>query len=555
MFQEQALAILKTGANVFLTGEPGSGKTHTINNYVRYLRTHGVNVAITATTGIAATHIGGLTIHSWSGIGISKSLSEYELDALSSREKLQSRINKTAVLIIDEISMLEASTIDLVEKVCRTVRGSSLPWGGLQVVFVGDFFQLPPVSRGEEVLFAFNSQAWNNADPVVCYLTEQYRQTDLSYFEILNAIRSGELDESIREKLRSRLITDADPEIHTRLYSHNLDVDRINEEKLKSLAEEESQYRMDARGAKPLIEQLKRGCLSPEILRLKIGAKVMFTKNNFDQGFVNGTLGEVSGFTESGPVVRIANGTTIDVPVMEWAITDGDILLARIMQYPLRLAWAITIHKSQGMTLDAAVMDLSAAFEYGQGYVALSRVRSFDGLKLLGLNERALMVHPEILEVDESFRAKSAHATRFFGDLPEEDLIKLREDFIRASGGYIEEIEPVNALAHRRKVRAKADTHEETHKLYKLGMSVDDIAAERKLTVSTIMSHLEELYMRGLLETDDLRKLLTEDMVADLPEVHDALKESEGMRLSSVYQKFEGRHSYDQLRLARLLME
>ena len=182
MTQDEALAILKTGLNVFLTGEPGSGKTHTINQYVAWLRERGVEPAVTASTGIAATHINGMTIHSWSGIGIKRDMTDYDIELIHSREKTARRIVEAKVLIIDEISMLDAATLGSVDRVLRTLRRRTLqaeqPFGGLQVIFVGDFFQLPPVSKNEQAKFAFESSAWKEANPVICYLSEQHRQED-----------------------------------------------------------------------------------------------------------------------------------------------------------------------------------------------------------------------------------------------------------------------------------------------------------------------------------------------------------------------------------------
>src|SRR3989344_5718155 len=193
MKQSDALAILKLGVNVFLTGEPGAGKTHTINEYIKWLRERGVEPAVTASTGIAATHVGGMTIHSWSGIGIKKNVSDWDIEMIQSREKTARRIVEAKVLIIDEISMLDAQTLESVDKVLRTLRRRPLmeeqPFGGLQVIVVGDFFQLPPVSRGEDVQFAFDSDAWKALNPVVCYLSEQHRQEDGAYLDLLNAVR------------------------------------------------------------------------------------------------------------------------------------------------------------------------------------------------------------------------------------------------------------------------------------------------------------------------------------------------------------------------------
>ncbi len=449
MTQDEALAILKTGANVFLTGEPGSGKTHMVNRYVTWLRERGIEPAITASTGIAATHIGGFTIHSWSGIGIKNFLTEYELDAISQNKKVAKRVGDASILIIDEVSMLAANTLSMVEMVCREVRQNQQPFGGLQVVFVGDFFQLPPVSRRPDdendqksflsdghVEFAFSSPAWKAANPLVCYLSEQHRQEDAVFLEFLSAIRKGCVAESHRELLRTRYARLPKNGV-TQLYSHNENVDRINQAELAKLSGAPKVFEMESRGPENLVAGLKRGCLSPETLTLRTGARVMFTRNDAQRRFVNGTLGVISGFSKDGeyPIVKTNKGRIIDAEPEEWSLQDGGKTLARIIQIPLRLAWALTVHKSQGMSLDAAHMDLSDTFEYGQGYVALSRVRTLAGLSLAGLNHRALEIHPNILAKDIAFREESHDSREVFAKMPAIELANMHKNFIKACGG------------------------------------------------------------------------------------------------------------------------
>ena len=458
MTQEEALTILKTGANVFLTGEPGSGKTHTINEYVAYLRAHNVEPAITASTGIAATHIKGMTIHSWSGIGIKDRLSAYDLDKIASNERLAKRIVATKVLIIDEVSMLSASVFEMVEAVCRVVRRSTKPFGGMQVVLVGDFFQLPPVVKNRQreqepgndefvfdggekpqAPFAYTSSTWKAVNPIICYLEEQHRQEDSQFLEVLGAIRSGQYGDAHISHIKTRMVEGkAAPANTVRLFPHNADVDRLNDEALQKIDGVERSFSMRSSGPTAAVESLKRGCLSPERLIVKVGAAVMFTKNNPAGSFVNGTLGKVTGFAATGaPIVKTHAGKHIVAEPMEWVVEEDGKIKARISQVPLRLAWAITVHKSQGMSLDAAVMDLSGAFEYGQGYVALSRVRSLSGLYLLGLNDRALQVHPEALEQDAEFREQSDSATNAFTTMPRRELSEMHQRFLKASGGII----------------------------------------------------------------------------------------------------------------------
>jgi len=226
MTQDRALDILKTGANVFLTGEPGAGKTYVINQYINYLEASGLHVAVTASTGIAATHIGGMTIHSWSGVGIKDSLTAQDLDFIASKEKVVKRIKDANVLVIDEISMLDGKIFKAVDLIMRTIRASEEPFGGVQIVCIGDFFQLPPVTRqGDAMTYAFMSDAWVAMRPLICYLSEQHRQEDELFLSLLGSIRTGEVEEdhyTLLQEQKDIAYEDIEP---TRLYTHNADVD------------------------------------------------------------------------------------------------------------------------------------------------------------------------------------------------------------------------------------------------------------------------------------------------------------------------------------------
>lgn len=411
MTQTEALEVLKTGANVFLTGEPGSGKTYTINQYCKWLSDQYKNVAITASTGIAATHINGKTIHSWSGIGIKERITDLDIKRLMERSYVVRQILQADVLVIDEISMLNGQTLNNIDRILRHVRSTALEgiaFGGLQVVFVGDFFQLPPVTKGRAVAhFAFESDAWQEAAPEVCYLTEQHRQSDPKFLEILTAMRNGKVQKHHHDTLMSQE-DKLEEEAITKLFTHNADVDALNEEELEKLETDEHVYHMETSGQEFLIETLKKNCLSPDVLTLKEGALVMFTRNNFDEGYVNGTQGIVVGYNGRYPVVHTHDGLEITAKPAEWSIKHNDgHEAAKITQIPLRLAWAITVHKSQGMSLDSAIVDLSQAFEFGQGYVAISRVRSLAGLSLTGINAQAFRMHPKVVKMDAEFRRQS----------------------------------------------------------------------------------------------------------------------------------------------------
>jgi len=568
MTQDQALSILKTGANVFLTGEPGSGKTHTVNEYVAYLHERGVLPAITASTGIAATHIGGMTIHSWSGIGIKTQLTKYDLDKITSTEYVAKRILRATVLVIDEVSMLSSAMLSMVDAVCREIKRAPEPFGGMQVVLVGDFFQLPPIMKAEAVAsaqtafikepsvrFAYGSAAWARANPVVCYLTEQHRQDDHDFLSILSAIRSNGFGGNHLRQIEARKIEQRRaPDGAPKLFSHNADVDRVNDDMLAKLPGVPRVFTMSSQGRDTLVAVLQKGCLSPEILRLKVGAAVMFTKNNPKEGFVNGTLGSVLEFDQTSgyPIVKTRNGKRIEVEPADWRVEENGKVRARIMQLPLRLAWAITVHKSQGMSLDEAVMDLSQVFEFGQGYVALSRIRRLSGLHLLGWNERTFQVHPEVLAKDESFRAASGEAETAFAKVPPAELAKMHENFIVACGGKIKSAKG-NAENFYVDGKKKRDTHGATLMLWNEGKTVSQIAKERGLKEQTIFNHIEKLVATEKIRRTDLARLLTPSLSHVLPKIQAAFSELDTDKLSPVFERLGGMYSYDELRIALMM--
>ncbi len=563
MTQNEALDILKTGANVFLTGEPGSGKTHIVNKFVQWLREHGVEPSVTASTGIAATHIGGMTIHSWSGIGIKTELSAEDLDYITQKEHVVRRIRKSHVLIIDEISMLSSNTFAMIDAVCREVRHDGRPFGGLQVVAVGDFFQLPPIVRSSfgnqpvqsgmldeeepQNVFAFSGDAWKRLNPIVCYLTEQHRQEDSDFLEVLSAIRNGTVSEKHKEIL-NKCSSEQGEDVPV-LFPHNANVDRVNDIALSKLEGVEHKFVMEQVGTSALVSALVRGCLSPEVLLLKEGARVMFTKNNPNQGFANGTLGVVSGFDNGQPTIETYDGRNITAESMEWTVEDSGKIKAKIIQIPLRLAWAVTVHKSQGMSLDAAHIDLSRAFVYGQGYVALSRVRSLNGLTLAGINKRALEVHPDIQEKDIDFREQSKRAQETFVNIQEKELVAMHGRFLNASGGSVEVLDKVEQLSAKAK---REDPTKATLTLLHEGKTIDEIASVRNRKPSTIITHLEKLYDEQHLTRKDVVHLMR-GKKDNVEIIFSAFEKIGTNKLAPVFSSLNGEVSYDTLHLARIV--
>ncbi len=574
MRQSSALDILKTGQNVFLTGSAGSGKTYTLNQYIDYLRARRVPVAVTASTGIAATHMNGTTIHSWSGIGIKDELSDRDLTNLSRKQFLADRLKDTAVLVIDEISMLHAKQLNLVNQVLKYIRKNDKAFGGIQVVVAGDFFQLPPIgSKGEtnREKFAFMSEAWLDAKFHICYLSEQHRQVSeaanggLDLDDILNQIRRQEVTFEAIAALENTYDQSVDIK-RTRLYTHNLNVNKINDKELALLDGEMMRFEATTTGDSKLVETLKKTVRTQDELVLKVGAKVMFIKNNAELGVSNGTMGELIGFsavkiedkessdalieddssddideeaagektakakksaakkdkekpkskkptTQKMPVVRLNSGREVIAEPEEWIIEDetGEVL-ASYLQVPLCLAWAITIHKSQGMTLDAAEIDLSRTFELGQGYVALSRLKSLAGLQLLGMNDMSLQLDPLARGADKRFLVLSEEADANYAMLDEESMQQAHEKFVLKSGGTLSQsvIDAYAALQKKRREQQQAQIDKKqklgnqvsdksestllaTRVLLEESLTIAEISQARQLSQSTIMRHIGEL--------------------------------------------------------------
>ena len=570
MKQETALKLLKAGENVFLTGSAGAGKTYTLNQYINYLKARKVPVAITASTGIAATHMNGMTIHTWAGIGIKDFLSDADLKNMKERKYLKEHLENAQVLIIDEISMLHAKQLNLVNQVLKYFKDSDDAFGGIQVIVAGDFFQLPPVGKNDERnrdKFCFMSDAWVEAKFRVCYLTEQHRQGDDYLNDILNAIRAQSIDHQHIQALEHTRHQDIG-DTFTRLYTHNMDVDNINFKHLNEIETESKQFDAVCDGNEKLIETLKSSVRAPEILNLKKHAKVMFVKNNFDMGYINGSLGEVIGFEEDDdhgilPKVKLTDGTVLLVEPETWSVdNDAGKTIASFQQIPLRLAWAITIHKSQGMTLEAAEINLSHTFEKGQGYVALSRLKSLSGLRLLGFNSQALELDSLAIKADRRFQELSEEAETHYALI---DLTPQHNAFIRHCGGTLNETEILRnekKIAKGGKTNYATATLDETRVLFEEGYDIQDIAVERGLTPATIINHLARLQKEQNLDisvahpgdevVEEVRKIYKRLMKRQNAE---HFSEDGAIKLRPIVEATSPRMGYDQVRLALLFIQ
>lgn len=569
MDQTTVLSILKAGCNVYLTGSAGTGKTYLINQYITYLRHREVPVAITASTGIAATHIGGQTIHSWSGLGIRERVSQKDFDQIAKNAQTVARLKSVQVLIIDEISMLSGTVLTAINDILKHFRKRAEPFGGVQLILSGDFFQLPPVSRdrlSNREKFAFMAPVWVEAQMRVCYLTEQYRQQENILSALLAGIRSRTISTESQKLLELKLNSGSPQTNVLHLYTHNADVDGMNAQCLAANRNPSEIFEAETKGKAKVVESLKQSVLASPTLELKLDAKVIFVRNNPDRGYHNGTLGEVCGFDpEDGwPIVRTTSGRKITCQPEEWTVTDEkDIILAAYRQVPLRLAWAITVHKSQGMTLDEAVIDLSKTFEPGQGYVALSRLKSWDGLFLRGWNNSSLDVDPLAFKADVRFQELSGENDRWIGSIPEGELARRIQDFILGCGGTND---PQSIAENRKrekryfKKEKKESTYARTLRLIEAKKTLDEIAFERDLVLGTIISHFQylrkenpdidlDIYRPDTKVIQKVEKVMA-SLKVQAEETH--FDKNGDVRIGAIYSALNGKMDYETIRLARL---
>lgn len=422
--QQEAFDAFQAGKNVFLTGPGGSGKSELIRQMVTAGADHGKTVQVCALTGCAAVLLncpGTKTLHSWSGIGLANDTNYRVVDRVVKNKFKRANWTDIDVLIVDEVSMMSKKLFDILDEVGRRSRKRlSTPFGGLQLVFSGDFYQLPPVGNEDDPdssAFCFESESWGEAFDVTVCLSRIFRQDDDAYAKVLNHIRVGKLTKKGLGLLTSRVGATCEDELlrPTILMPRRRDVDRYNTIELIKLEGEEHEFSVSVTrdspisspGAKPVsefthrqIEQeytyLKTNMMADQRLVLKEGTQVMCVANvDIEAGIVNGSQGVVQGFEDSCPVVRFRNGLVQRITPHTWVSDVVEGLGAQ--QIPLILAWAITIHKAQGVTLELARIDAgSSIFESGQTYVALSRVKSLDGLFLTALDPQKIRVKTKV---------------------------------------------------------------------------------------------------------------------------------------------------------------
>lgn len=394
--QAKALELLQSGENVFLTGGAGSGKSFLIRHFMKNLDTK--EIPILASTGAAAVLLGGRTFHSFFGLGVMEGGPDATFNRVSKDNRLLARLRKVEGVIIDEISMIPGQALMIAEALAQKARDSRLPWGGMRIIAVGDFAQLPPVTPTGQRDWCFLNQVWEQSGFQTVALSHNQRVSENLFLDVLSDVRHGKVTERVRDFLNEHLQDHDEDHPGTRLFPRKINAEKFNQKKLDELAEDEVTIDSIYFGSEKHIEYLMKTAPVPVKLVLKLGCRVMFLQNDPQRRWVNGTRGIITDITVDKIIVKKDNGREVQVDKTSFAIQDAEgNIMASVIQFPLTLAYATTIHKSQGATLDDLWCDLSSLWEPGHAYVALSRLRSSEGLHLIGWNPRSIIVDPKVL--------------------------------------------------------------------------------------------------------------------------------------------------------------
>lgn len=556
----------KTDMSLFLTGKAGTGKTTFLREVVRYTKKKCI---VLAPTGIAAVNAGAMTIHSFFQFGLGpfvQGVIEPKSDFRINKSKLE-LIRHLQLLIIDEVSMVRADLMDHIDVELRRIRRNSKPFGGVQLLMIGDLQQLPPIAHGGEdellrqyykTLYFFSSAALKSMKYSCIELKNVYRQTDRHFIDILNHARDCALTSQDISDLNARYVPGFSPKPedgYIRLMTHNRQVDYVNETELEKLDSKPYTFVAAVTGTFP-----EESYPTANSLTLKMGAQVMFIKNDPERRFINGTLGEVKSIDKNSIAVRLAeSGTIIDVEPMEWQniryqfdeeskeISSKQI--GRFKQYPLKAAWAITVHKSQGLTFDKAIIDVHAAFSPGQAYVALSRCRTLDGLVL------SSPVSASVFMRDNAVDAYMNYISRPVEELAFSSCYEYFEYEKKLEPEVVAPVEKVKVNKEKpKKVKKeelcddtgkKLNTFEYSYWLYNQGNTVEQIAEKRKLNPVTIEGHLTRYVASGDIDVHEFVDADTLEKVEAYCTGH-----PEEKALKPIFEHFDAKIPYGVLRMA-----
>lgn len=556
----------KTDMSLFLTGKAGTGKTTFLREVVCYTKKKCI---VLAPTGIAAVNAGAMTIHSFFQFGLGpfvQGVIEPKSDFRINKSKLE-LIRHLQLLIIDEVSMVRADLMDHIDVELRRIRRNSKPFGGVQLLMIGDLQQLPPIAHGGEdellrqyykTLYFFSSAALKSMKYSCIELKNVYRQTDRHFIDILNHARNCTLTSQDISDLNARYVPGFSPKPedgYIRLMTHNRQVDYVNETEMEKLDSKPYTFVAAVTGTFP-----EESYPTADSLTLKKGAQVMFIKNDPERRFINGTLGEVKSIDKNSIAVRLAeSGTIINVEPMEWQniryqfdeeskeISSKQI--GRFKQYPLKAAWAITVHKSQGLTFDKAIIDVHAAFSPGQAYVALSRCRTLDGLVLSSPVSASVFMRDNAVDAYMNYISSPVEELAFSScyeyfeyekKLEPEEVAPMKKVKVNKEKPKKEKKEEL-----RDDTGKKLNTFEYSYWLYNQGNTVEQIAEKRGLNQSTIEGHLARYVASGDI---DVHEFVDGDTLQKVEAY--CMEHPEEKALKPIFEHFDAKIPYNVLRMA-----
>ena len=532
--QAKALHLLEGTSNVFLTGAAGTGKSFLLQQFLRGKdwNTH----PILASTGTAAMLVGGRTFHSFFGLGILEGGKDATVARVLRNGRLLGRLQAATCIIIDEISMLSGETLATAEHIARMLRDTTKPWGGLRIIAVGDFAQLPPVqSNGGPIDWAFAHTVWKDSAFVPAYLETPIRTTEPRLLAALNTIREGRVDNSVVDFLQSRTSCNQDLSDGTRLFPHRASADRYNDQKLDTLPGEPAVFSTQYEGSSAHKEQIKRQCPIPETLQLKIGALVMFRKNDvsYPYLYVNGTLATVINISRDMLTLRLMNGKTLDVGRATFSLIDGNgNEKATAYNFPLTLAWATTIHKAQGASIDTLFVQLTRLWESGHAYVALSRARTEEGLFIEQWDDRSIFIDPLVQSFYETIRQQwEKVATTLPDTMPK--------------------ISDAKRAKPKAKNGKKIPNYKQTLPLVEKKLPLRQIATELAWKEDTIIGHIEKLLVEKV--PLDIEYLKPDEQ--QFEQIAGAFYRHGMDALKPIHDALEGAYTYGDIKLVKLFLE
>lgn len=535
--QQSAFDMLTREGNIFLTGAAGTGKSYLLDRYLTNKPTE--EFPIVASTGAAAVIVGGRTFHSFFGLGIMEGGFEATVQRAMRSKRLKIRLLRACCVVIDEISMLSGTTVMAAERIARMVRGNDEPWGGLRIIAVGDFAQLPPVTPGaSQKDWAFLHPIWKESAFQPALLSTVMRTQDTDFLDILNFIRAGIVNDDVRQFLDERTYGAADYLDAPRLYAHRAQADIYNQSRLDGIPGHMHAFATTYEGDERALQSGKRSLPIPDVLHLKIGALVMLRKNDlsYERLYVNGSLGHVRGFGDETLHIGLLTGEDIEVKTEQFSCLDGDgnvVLAAR--NFPVTLAWATTIHKAQGATLDRMIVDLSKLWEPGQAYVALSRVRSGAGVFVEKWNTSSIRAEPLVTQLYDSLAEEMKTYTPRSMYEPV-SMAPEKSDRKARSAGTSEGVRQVRAA----KIRSLIEEQ----------VPFDDLVHASGVKADRVLLYMEEFLEEGI-------PLSLRHLIEDLPEASDireAFENHGALRLKPAYDALGGEIDYTTLRLVRCVM-